>query len=80
VSDSVNISARVPAYYLWVVERLKGRRFKNKSDAVAQIMAAWLASERDWLERNELGIRDFVGPRPVDKPRENGLPSRSRGR
>lgn len=74
MSENVNISARIPPYYLWVVEKLLGRRFKNKSDAVTQMMAAWLASERDWLENNDLGISDF-GRRPEEGLRPGTVPA-----
>jgi Arc/MetJ-type ribon-helix-helix transcriptional regulator len=67
LSETANISARVPAYYVWVVQRLIGRRFKNKSDAVTQMMTAWLNAERAWLEANKLGIADFDGPRPIQE-------------
>jgi Arc/MetJ-type ribon-helix-helix transcriptional regulator len=70
MSENVNVSARIPPYYLWVVDRLVGRRFKNRSDAVTQMMAAWLASQRDWLENNDLGESDFDRPRSVEhRPR-----------
>lgn len=69
MSENVNISARIPPYYRWVVEQLIGRRFKNRSDAVTRMMAAWLENQQKWLEDNGLGERDFERPRPVEQPR-----------
>jgi len=75
MSENVNVSARIPPYYLWVVDRLVGRRFKNRSDAVTQMMAAWLAGERDWLEKHDLGIGDYERPRPVEDPHRSTGPA-----